>query len=100
MACIIRGTTPTIKYTFRTIKTSDITVAYLTIKSGEVTVEKDLTYAIVEDGALSWTLSQEETLSLSGKATFRVNYKTEAGLRGASVQTLITIEDNEKAEVI
>lgn len=38
MADIIRGTTPTIKFKFDTIKVSDITAAYLTLNAGDVLV--------------------------------------------------------------
>ena len=38
---IARGTTPTIKYTFTIVNASDVTDAYLTIKQGTITIERE-----------------------------------------------------------
>lgn len=102
MSNIIRGTTPTIKYMFRTVSVSDITVAYLTIRmDGELVIQKDLADATIGDGFLAWTLTQEETLALLKQNTsVMLNWKTAAGLRGASKRTQIIIERNDIEEVI
>lgn len=78
---IARGTTPTIEYTFTIVDTSNITKAYLTIKQGRTTIEKDLSEATIGEGSLSWTLTQEETLALSTKAfaDIQCRYKTSDG---------------------
>lgn len=78
---IARGTTPTIKYTFTIINPSDITVAYLTIKQGSVTIERDIDTATVNEDSIEWTLTQEETLALSTKtdALIQCRYKTGDG---------------------
>lgn len=60
-----RGTTPTIRITFSEIDTDDITDAYLTLKQGETTVEKDLEDADVGSGYIDWELTQAETLGFA-----------------------------------
>lgn len=99
---IIRGTTPTITYTFKSIDVNDITVAYLTIKQGnEILVEKTLADATVDENTLSWELSQEDTLRLNvGSAEPMVNWKLISGLRGASKKASLGIINNHKDEVI
>lgn len=63
---IVRGTTPTIRFTFIAVDTADIVVAYLTImQDGATLIEKDLEDADVQEGYIEWTLSQEETLEMS-----------------------------------
>lgn len=102
MASIIRATTPTIRYTFNAINVSDITTAYMTIKMGETTlIEKDLSQATTSDKTMAWTLTQEETLSMTDDmVTVRINWKLNDGTRGASARTKLYIEDNDKEEVI
>lgn len=99
---IIKGTTPTIRYTFKVVDPSDISVAYLTIKVGNsAVIERDLTTATVEANALSWILTQVETLGIQGrKITTQINWRTTSGIRGASKETVIDVLPNSKAEVI
>lgn len=102
MANIIRATTPTIKYTFKHVNVEDIVAAYMTIMMGqEVVVEKDLVQATVEEDALSWTLTQQETLSMTGcRVSVMLNWKLSDGTRGASARTTLFMESNDKDEVI
>lgn len=103
MSSIVKGTTPTIKYRFSTVDTQDISVAYLSIKQLERTViERDLSTATVEAGALSWTLEQEETLNLQRKipALIFLDYVLVNGLRGAGKTISIEIDPTGKNEVI
>ena len=101
MARIIRGTTPTITYTFNTVDVSKITDAFMTIKrNGTVTIEKDLDDATVGEKDLSWTLTQSETLSVSGDACIMLNWKTNDGTRGASAETVVRFIPNHIEEVI
>lgn len=99
---IIRGTTPSIKYTFSTVDVSTISIAYLTIKIGkEVVIEKDLTSATIGSDYILWTLSQEESLQLDSKeAKVMLNWKTSDGVRGAGEEKSITIVPNHKEVVI
>lgn len=98
---IIKGTTPTISYTFDIVHVSDITKAILTIKrSGEIRVERDLTTASVGADKLSWTLTQAETLSVDGNASVMLNWVTQDGTRGASAETSVYFAPNHKEEVI
>ena len=101
MAAIIKGTTPTIAFTFSTVEISDITTAILTIKKDdEIVIEKDLTSATVEESRLLWTLSQSETLSIAGMAEIMLNWVTEDSTRGASEPMQVRFLPNHKEEVI
>ena len=73
---IIRGTTPTITFSFSSVRPSDISAAYLTISclGGTALVERELDSATVSSSSISWTLTQEETLAFqkgSGKLQSR-----------------------------
>lgn len=102
MTNIIIGTTPTITYKFKIVSPADLTKAILTIKcNGQVILEKTLADATVGEDSLSWTLTQQETLSIgtrSGK--MMLNWLTNSGTRGASAETVITGVTNHKREVI
>lgn len=103
MIRIIRGTTPTITYTFKTITTSEITAAYLTIKQRDtVVVEKDIASAAIGNKDISWTLTQADTLLLATHtdAGIMINWKLVDGTRGASEEKRITPVDNHLIEVI
>lgn len=102
MAYIIIGTTPTIKYKFNEIDPATITAAYLTIKrDDEILLKLPLSSADREDDALSWTLTQAQTLTVgSGTAKAMLNWKTEDGTRGASHETELRFRENHIAEVI
>jgi len=98
---IIKGTTPTLVYTFNTVRIQDITTAVLTVKrSGEIKVERDLTTATVGNDKLSWTLTQAETLAVDGNATIMLNWVTVDGIRGASAETAVHFSPNHKEQVI
>lgn len=99
MASIIKGTTPTLKYTFNTVDVSSITTAYLTIKVDNDSthdIEKDLTSATVEAKSISWTLTQSETLSFKDSISVMINWKLADGTRGASKKTIFIIDANHK----
>ncbi len=84
---IIRGTTPTLIFTFDTINVEDISVAYLLIRqNGSTVIEKTLADGTVLDGKLSFTFSQAETLSLTTDrpASVVLDWKTVAEVRGRS----------------
>lgn len=102
MTEIIRGTTPTIKYTFKKVDTADLTTAYLTVRQGnDIMIERDISTAEIAEGYVSWVLTQEETLSLArGAVIFMLNWKTADGTRGASEKRRINVVENDKNEVI
>lgn len=101
MASIIRGTTPTIRYTFNEIDVADLTAAALTVTQGAAKLEKDITTAVIDEDSLSWTLTQAETLAFTPTvARIRCNWLLQDGTRGASVVTVANIEDNDKNEVM
>lgn len=86
---ISRGTTPSILFTFSTIPVTDITQAYLTIEQrGKLIVECDIAEAIIdaENGCITWTLTQEETLLIKPDQPCEIQcrYKTSSGFVGAS----------------
>ena len=103
MGCVIRATTPTLKYTFKKVPVTDITQAYLSIARGDGTtvIEKSLEDATVGNGYIAWTLTQAETLSIAaGSASAMCNWLTRDGTRGASIKVGLTFERNYKEEVI
>ena len=77
---IPRGTTAVIKYKFKTIDVNSITTCYLTIRQGDVEIEKDLSAATAdtEENTLSWKLTQAETLRLNASKEIerQLRYKT------------------------
>lgn len=82
---IIRGTTPTIIFTFNEIDAADISVCYLLVKqNGQTVIEKTLADAVLSD-SLSFTLTQTDTLSLKLQtAQICLDWKTTGGVRGRS----------------
>lgn len=82
---IIRGNTPTIQYTFDTVKVAEIASAYMTIKqSGNTVIQKTLADATVGINTIDWTLTQQETLSLSnGVVTVYCDWVLDDGIRGS-----------------
>lgn len=103
MAQIIRGTTPTLEFTYRDITVSDITTAILTLsQSGQIVIEKDLTSATVGEDTISWELTQEETLSLNGAKNVKVicDWVLASGVRGRSNILIADVGEPGKDEVI
>ena len=98
---IIRGTTPTIQFSFKVVDPSTISKAILTIKKGgEIAIEKALESASVGETSLSWTLTQAETLSVAGAAEIMLNWVTQDGTRGASKAATASFTPNHIEEVI
>lgn len=100
---IISGTTPALKFTFKDVEPSDIDRAVLTIKdhNGETILTKNLSSGIVGSNYISWTLSQEESLSLgTGSIKVMCNWVTRYGVRGASKEANIRMAPNHIEEVI
>lgn len=102
MANIIRGTTPTIVYKFKTVNVQNIVTAFFTIKQlGILKIKKSLNDANVDNDSLSWRLSQKETLSLAtGNVSIMLNWVTSDGTRGSSKRDKIVIEENHIEEAI
>lgn len=70
---IIRGTTPTIRYTFKNIDTADIRAAYLVIQqNGNPVITKGIANASIEEGSVTWKLGQQDTLCLKHGVTARI----------------------------
>lgn len=103
MAQIIRGTTPTLEFTFSDITVGNIITAILTAKQDStIIIEKDLTAATIGEKSISWTLAQEDTLKLksSRSADIVCDWKTDGGVRGRSNQLKVDIGEPGKNEVI
>lgn len=106
---IIRGTTPTLMYTFSDINAGDIVYAYLLMKQPTgAKVEKYLEDATVqadtqtEKGYLAFNLSQAETLSFtSGKELLvSLDWKISDGTRGRSNVERFQVTNSGKDEVV
>ena len=104
MAKIIIGTTPTIKYKFKTVDVSEISEAILTIEDRRKTekLRKTLDTATVGTDSIEWTLTQKETLSLGTGVplTMMLNWITADGTRGASEEESVIMVNNHIREVI
>lgn len=100
---IIAGTTPTIEYTFSTVPVANITTAIFTIKqNGQAVIEKTLADATIGEDKISWTLSQEDSLSLSLTKTTKayLDYVLTDGTRGAGITQNVNISEAGINEVI
>lgn len=63
---LVKGTTPTIQYTFSDIDPVDITDGYLVVKQGRTNViEIPLSDAVRDTDTISFTLTQEQSLQLT-----------------------------------
>lgn len=85
---LMRGSTPTITMTYKTVDVSTIVEAWLTLKqnASDTTINKDLSSAIVGEKSLQWTLTQEETLAIktSGNVQIQCRYLLQDGTAGGS----------------
>lgn len=98
---IVKGTTPIIRFTFSSIDPTLITSAKLTImRKNKVVLTKELSAAIRGSTTLSWRLSQEETLGISGNTEIMCNWLTSGGVRGASNHTEARFISNHVEEVM
>lgn len=100
---IIKGTTPTIGYTFSTVDTADIAEAILSIKQYNKTViERDISTATVDTGVMSWKLTQRESLRLKEKvpATIYLSYVLSDGTRAEGATVEAEIDPTGKEAVI
>ena len=104
MEQIIRGTTPTVKFTFATVDVTTISVAFMSIvaSDGTILLTKDITTAEVGEDYLAWTLTQTETLILPvhGKVQVWCDWRIAEGTRGRSNIAEYTIGVTGKNEVI
>lgn len=104
MVKIVIGTTPTIKYTFKTVDPADFAEAILTIKDSRKTekLRKTLDTATVGTDYVEWTLTQAETLSLgTGSAlSMMLNWMTNSGVRGTSAEEAVVAVNNQIREVM
>ena len=83
---IVRGTTPPIRFTFKEVKPSEMTEAYLTIRQRSKEIERGMDDATILEDAIEWVLTQEETLSLEENRPVKIQcrYKFSDGSAGAS----------------
>lgn len=102
MSAIIRGTTPTIRYTFSKVDGRELRVAILKIKQNNVVkIERDITSASIDEKYVEWILSQEETLSLDcSRATISLDWLDLNGMRGAGITKSVVVTNSATNEVI
>lgn len=105
MAAIIRGTTPTVQFTFKKIDVDDIAAAYISVKQNKATViEQDLTEATVnsQDNTITWRLTQDQTLQLSTASNAKIvcDWRLEDSTRGRSAVLEASVDNPGKNEVI
>lgn len=100
---IIRGTTPTITFTFSDVLTSDMSKAIMTVTQiGRIIIERDMASAEVRENTLSWKLTQDETLRLTTGRTCEItcDWLLNDGTRGRSLIKIESVEKTGKNEVI
>lgn len=99
---IIRGTTPTIIVTFNQVNVNDLTDGYLVIKQElQNVIQKPLTEATIENNYVSYTLTQEETLSLTSGVQGKLMFDWLVGsTRGRSQVEKVCVTDSGMDEVI
>ena len=103
MNTLVRGTTPLIIYTFETVSPSDLSSAYLILKqNGEEKIRKSLENCTLGNMTLTWTLTQEETLSLVAGASCLIclDWVKEDGTRGVGKTTQVSVSSSAINEVI
>lgn len=90
---IVRGTTPTIRFNFTNIDSSDIYVAYMTIaQNNSVVLEKDISQATLGDGFIEFSLTQEDTLLLDEKVIASVQLRCKNNLGDAYASKIYTFQ--------
>jgi hypothetical protein len=100
MQSIRRGTTPTLQFT-TTLAENDVDVAYVTIRQGEVIIEKTGGEVAWFDGLLVVSLSQEETLSLAeGMAQIQIRVRLKNTQATATQIVAVSVNDILKEGVI
>ena len=99
---IVRGTTPTIRYSFSTINISDLSVAKLVIFQDEAVITKDLSEGSVGVNYVEWTLSQTDTLALipSVRAIIKLDWLLSDGTRGVGNTMLCSVGNSAINEVL
>ncbi len=104
MEAIIRGTTPTITFTFNDVPTSSIAVAYFIVKQrGNIVIEKTMNaISDITENSISWTFTQSESLALKMgyEAKIYCDWKLQNGTRGRSKEGVYFVEEAGKPEVI
>lgn len=86
---IVRGTTPTIRFHFTDILASTISVAFMTIKQGDLIIEHSLEDAEVGDNYLGWWLTQEETLKIDADKNAEVQLRFKIGINAYASKVFI-----------
>lgn len=105
MDVLVRGTTPTILFKFKTVEVGNIAEAYLSIKQSYVPkIESNISNAEIDpnENSMSWILTQEQTLSLTtGRdAVIFCDWLLEDGTRGATIPKTLRVVPPGKEEVI
>jgi len=103
MATIIRGTTPTITFTFSDFDTSEIDEAVFVIKQGgNIILQRDLTEAYIDETTLSWNLSQEDSFLLNSAlgGVIMCDWLLVNGIRGRSEVYTFCVDNPAVEEVL
>lgn len=91
---MIRGTTPTLKFTLP-FEASKIEKLYITIAQSDITINKETQDCVLSESTIETTLTQEETLSLKDSYTtkMQLRVKTNDGKVLASQIFDLKVED-------
>ena len=103
MATIIRGTTPTITFTFSDFNATDIVEAVFVIKQGGNTIlQMDLSEADVDESTLTWYLTQENTFLLNSAlgGIIVCDWLLDNGIRGRSEVFSFAVDNPAVEEIL
>lgn len=103
MDTIIRGTTPTFRFTFNTIDVNTIVGGYFTaFQSNDVVIEKEFTAENIQEDGVEFSLTQADTLSLekTKKVAITFDWLTSGGVRGRSNKSYYNVENSGHEGVI
>lgn len=86
-----RGTTPTLQITVTGLTDIEIQNLYLTLRQGQITIEKTEADVSIDGEAITATLTQEETLSLVAKVDVALQLRVLSTNNTAYASNIVTV---------
>ena len=86
-----RGTTPTLQITVTGLTDIEIQNLYLTLRQGQITIEKTESGVSIDGEVITATLTQEETLSLVAKVDVALQLRVLSANNTAYASNIVTV---------
>lgn len=86
-----RGTTPTLQITVTGLTDIEIQNLYLTLRQGQITIEKTESGVSIDGEVITATLTQEETLSLVAKVDVALQLRVLSTNNTAYASNIVTV---------